>query len=50
VELDTTDQRGERDDGWLLGGRFREADATRWNSLLSESVFPPTCVPHTLHA
>ena len=32
------------------GGALREADAIRWNSLLSESVFPPTWVPHTLHA
>ena len=29
---------------------FREADAIRWNSLLSESVFPPTCAPQTLQA
>jgi hypothetical protein len=44
------DQRGERDDGWPLEGGFLEADAICRNSLLSESVFPPTCVPHTLHA
>jgi hypothetical protein len=42
--------RGEGDDrlSGLRGGEFREADAIRWNSLLSESVFPPTCAPHTL--
>ncbi len=42
-------ERAERDgrrSGML--GDFREADAIRWNSLLSESVFPPTCAPQTL--
>jgi hypothetical protein len=44
-------QCGERGD-WRLGfgNGFLDADAMRWKSLLSESVFPPTCVPQTLQA
>jgi hypothetical protein len=44
-------ERAERD-GRMSGmlGDFREADAMRWNSLLSESVLPPTCAPQTLQA
>jgi len=44
-------ERGERDGRRVaILGDFREADAIRWNSLLSESILPPTCAPQTLQA
>ena len=43
-------ERGDRRSGVLGNTAFREADAIRWNSLLSESVFAPTWAPHTLQA
>jgi hypothetical protein len=41
-------EREGRRTGPLGNTAFREADAIRWNSLLSESVFAPTWAPHTL--
>ena len=40
------DRRGSRA---ALANGFFDAEAILWNSLLSESVFPPTCVPQALH-